>query len=417
MKPEFDRLLDCYVEVALRSALDFRPGQRLSIGSYGTPTPLEAAPFVSRIAARAYQLGAPLVDVIWEDAELERIRLQYAAEDTLTEIAPWKMQATLETIQRGDARIRFYNPNPDLLKNQDPRRIDRLNKAFFKHAEPILALNPAWASPWMVISVPTPSWNRLVFPDLDPQTQEERMWELIFELCRLKDPDPVAAWNAHLNHLAARSSYLNERHYSALRYTAPNIDLTVSLPAGHVWKGGREESKLGILFNPNIPTEEVYTLPDKDRVEGRLVTTKPFRFDAGWIREACLEFEAGKVVRFSAAEGEDSLGRLLDFDEGARRLGEAALVPHSSPISRYGASLNNELYDENSACHLALGRSYTFNLQGGEKMTPEQRLAAGANHSLIHVDFMIGSAEINVDGVTTGGAVEPILCGGEWAIE
>src|SRR5438552_17036221 len=233
-------------------------------------------------------------------------------------------------------------------------------------------------------------------------------------LCRLDCTDPIAAWESHLRDLAARTELLNRKQYSALRYTGPGTLLTIGLPPGHVWVGGRSTNAAGIVFAPNLPTEEVFTMPHKDRVDGVVRSTKPLSYGGTLIENFTLRFEGGRVVDVTAERNQDVLQRLVAMDPGAARLGELALVPHSSPVAQTGLLFYNTLFDENAASHVALGAAYKFTLRGGEAMSDDEFERAGGNRSATHVDFMIGSAELNVDGVLPGGAVEPVMRAGEW---
>jgi aminopeptidase len=242
-----------------------------------------------------------------------------------------------------------------------------------------------------------------------------KLWEAIGRMCRLDTPDPVAAWEAHLRNLAARSEHLNARRYSALKYSGPGTDLTLGLPEGHIWVSGRSTSRRGIPFTANLPTEEVFTIAHKDRVDGTVRASKPLSYGSTLIDGFSLPFERGRVVGMTAEKNADTLQRLLDTDDGARRLGEVALVPHNSPIAQSGLLYYNTLFDENAASHVALGAAYKFTLDGGEAMSEEAFEQAGGNRSQVHVDFMIGSGELDIDGVLDGGRVEPLMRGGEWA--
>ena len=268
---------------------------------------------------------------------------------------------------------------------------------------------------WTVVAAAGAAWARRVFPDAPPDQQVPRLWDAIARLCRLDRPDPVAAWEAHLAALAARRDDLNRRRYDALRYRGPGVDLTIGLPAGHQWVSGRSTSRGGIEFAPNLPTEEVFTMPHKDRVDGVVRSSKPLSYGNSLVQDFSLTFEGGRVVAMQAARGEAVLRQLLDTDEGARRLGELALVPHSSPVSQSGLLFFNTLFDENAASHVALGSAYRFTLEGGETMSDEAFETAGGNRSAAHVDFMIGSAELDIDGVRRGGSSEPLMRAGEWA--
>jgi len=268
---------------------------------------------------------------------------------------------------------------------------------------------------WAVIAAASPGWAQRVFPNASAETQLGLLWDAIRRLCRLDQPDPIGAWERHLKALAARRDYLNDKRYDALRYRGPGTELTVGLARGHIWTGGRSTSANGIAFAANLPTEEVFTMPARDRVEGRVRASKPLSYGGTLIEDFEMTFEGGRIVHVRAARGEEVLRQLVATDAGAARLGELALVPHSSPVSQTGHLFFNTLFDENAASHLALGAAYAFTLEGGDQMTPEEFERAGANRSATHVDFMIGSGELDIDGVKADGTSEPLMRAGEWS--
>jgi aminopeptidase len=267
---------------------------------------------------------------------------------------------------------------------------------------------------WAVVAAAAPTWAARVFPEVEPSKQVQRLWEAIARLCRLDREDPIAAWETHLADLAARTDHLNAKQYNALRYTGPGTNLTIGLPTDHVWVGGRSANAAGIRFAPNLPTEEVFTMPHKDRVDGVVRATKPLSYGGTLIEGFTLRFDGGRVVELHAEKNESVLKRLVDMDAGAARLGELALVPHSSPVAQTGVLFYNTLFDENAASHVALGAAYKFTLRGGESMAEEAFEQAGGNRSAAHVDFMIGSGELDVDGVLPSGTAEPVMRKGEW---
>jgi aminopeptidase len=268
---------------------------------------------------------------------------------------------------------------------------------------------------WAVVAAASSGWAEKIYPGLPTSDAVARLWEAIARMCRLDTPDPLAAWEAHLGNLAARSEYLNSKRYSALKYTGPGTDLTLGLPDGHIWVSGRSASRAGVPFTANLPTEEVFTIAHKDRVEGTVRASKPLSYGSTLIDGFTVTFERGRIVKMTAEKNADTLQRLLDTDEGARRLGEVALVPHSSPISQSGLLYYNTLFDENAASHVALGNAYKFTLKGGNDMSDAEFEKAGGNRSGVHVDFMIGSGDLDVDGVLPNGSVEPLMRKGEWA--
>jgi aminopeptidase len=270
---------------------------------------------------------------------------------------------------------------------------------------------------WTVVTAPVDGWTDSVFPDLPPQSRKARLWDTLFDVCRTKEDDPVYAWTSHVTELKARSDHLNQKRYSALELRAPGTNLRIGLPRGHVWKCARMTTQGGIEFTANIPTEEIFTIPHKDLTEGVVTTTIPRSLEGVFMEQITLTFSQGRVVKATARKGEESLRRLLETDEGIKHLGEVALVPHSTPISNTGLVFHNVLIDENASNHIALGRAYRFSLENGEAMSDEEFAEAGGNDSLGHVDCMIGSGEMDVDGLKEDGTAEPIMRKGEWAFD
>ena len=419
MSSIFEQRLQQYAELALKVGLNLQPGQRLLVrGPYSNPgVSIQAAPLVRQVVASAYRMGARRVDVVWHDDQVLLSRLQHAPLDSIEEYPEWLAKGMLEYVERGDAMLAILAEDPGLLDKQDPDRVARLQKAARQNLRPISECVSRNAINWLGLAAAIPGWAARVFPDVPAGAQPDRLWQALFEICRLDRPDPLAAWQDHLSQLEARHVLLSARQYTALKLTGPGTDLTIGLPKGHIWRGGSVQSETGITFVPNLPTEEVFTLPDKDRAEGVVRATKPLSYGGALIEDFSLTFQGGRVVQAGARKGESILRKMLESDEGAGRLGEIALVPHSSPISQSGLLFYNTLLDENAASHLALGRAYRFTLQGGEALSPDGFAQAGGNHSLLHVDFMIGSGEIDVDGQREDGAIEPVMRQGEWAFE
>jgi aminopeptidase len=420
MSSEFERNLEKYAEVIVKVGLNLQPGQRLLIGVpvFGMcGTPLELAPLVRLVTAKAYQAGARLVDVMWNDDQLQLIRHQHAPRDSFDEFPTWRADAACEIGEAGDAVLIFCAENPDLLAGQDPTLISTVHQTSFKETKAFAELRARNAMNWVVVTAPVEGWPDKVFPDLPADHRQARMWDTLFGICRVKEADPVSAWTDHVHDLVARRDYLNHKHYAALRLTGPGTGLMVGLPEGHVWAAARMTSQNGMEFTGNIPTEEVFTIPHKDRTEGIVTSSKPLSYGGSLIDEFTLTFSDGRVVEATAKKGEDTLRRLLETDEGVGRLGEVALVPHSSPISQSGLLFYNILLDENAASHIALGRGLRFNIEGGEAMSEDEFAAAGGNDSLVHLDFMVGSGKMNVDGLTEEGTVEPVMRRGEWAFD
>ena len=420
MISEFERNLEKYAEVIIKVGLNLQSGQRLIIGApfFGTDgTPLEAYPLVRQIVKTAYQAGAKYVAVNWDDEELQRIRVQYATLDNMHESATWKNDVALDYIDNGDAIMIILAQNPDLMGGLDRQKVQAKQKIEAELFHKLFITRMATgATNWLVVGASIASWARKVFPDLSQNLATERLWGAIFDVCRIKQDDPVAAWERHVMFLEKRSTYLANKHYTALNYTASGTDLTVGLPEGHIWASARHTRPNGSSVVVNIPTEEIYTMPHKDRVDGVVTATRPLNYGGSLIEDFTLKFSEGRVVHATAESGEDALNSLLNSDEGSRRLGEVALVPHSSPISQSGLLFDNVLFDENASNHLALGNAYRM-IEGGGGMTAEEFATVGGNQSMTHADFMIGSGEMDVDGITADGTVEPVMRAGEWAFE
>jgi aminopeptidase len=417
MSADFEQMLQKYADVVVKVGLNLQPGQRLVIANFADlGVPLQAAPLVRQIASAAYAAGARFVDVQWGDDQLQLIRFQQAPRDSFAEYPAWQASEALAYTQRGDALLIIYTNDPDLLNGQDPELVATLLQATNRQLEPLLAHFAGNAMNWSVISAAHPGWAAKLFPDHTPTEQMDKLWAAIFAACRVDQPDPSQAWQTHADQLAVRADALNRKRYTALHYRAPGTGLTIGLPAAHLWRGSaRFQSQAGIPFTPNLPTEEVFTLPHKDQAEGVVKASLPLSHGGALIEEFSLTFAAGRVVQVTAEKGEAVLRKLVESDEGAGHLGEVALVPHSSPIAQSGLLFYNTLFDENAASHIALGQGIKGSLVDGEAMADAEFAAAGGNQSMIHVDFMIGSGEMDVDGVTSTGATEPIMRHGEWA--
>jgi aminopeptidase len=410
-------LLDTYGELAVRVGLNLRAGQRLLIiGPLANGgVSLQAAPLVRAVAASAYRAGAELVEAVWGDETLQLVKFAHARAEVFGRYSAWFPKALVEHVEAGHAVLSVYANDPDLLRDQPVDRIGALHLATATGVRPFRDLISRNATNWSIVAAADGGWAAKVYPNGSPDTRVDHLWEAIVRLCRLDQPDPVAAWEQHLASLAARRDALNGKRYDALRYRGTGTDLTLGLPAGHVWVSGQSMSRNGILFAPNLPTEEVFTIAHKDRVDGTVRSTKPLSHGGTLIEDFTLRFAGGQVVEMHASRGETMLRQLLDTDEGARRLGEVALVPHGSPISQSGLLFYNTLFDENAASHVALGSAYRFTLRGGEAMTNEEFEAAGGNRSAVHTDFMIGSGKLDIDGVFADGRSEPLMRSGEWA--
>jgi len=406
---DFERVLDRYAELAVQVGVGLRPGQRLLLRS-----PVSAAPLARRIVAAAYRAGAPYVQVMWSDEEVAKSRYVLAPDGSFGEVPFGQAEAMEGMAERGDAVVSISASDPEAFAAADPARVATARSALQQAMAPFTRHVMGNRIPWTILAVPTPAWAGRVFAEDDDEAAVAKLWDAILAATRMDLADPVAAWREHVATLEARAARLDERAYRALRFRGPGTDLVVGLADGHVWKGGATVSAAGQTFVPNLPTEEVFTAPHRDRVEGTVRASLPLAYGGRLIEGMSLRFERGRVVEAHADRGQEALDRLLDTDEGARHLGEVALVSIDSPIHRSGLLFLNTLFDENAASHLALGRAYRICVEGGVDADDETVAAAGLNESLVHVDFMIGSPETDVDGLAADGGEEPLMRSGRF---
>ncbi|SCM65998.1 aminopeptidase [Donghicola eburneus] len=402
--------LDKLADVAVKVGLNLQEGQDLVITA-----PVEALPLVRRITAAAYRAGAGVVTPILSDAGITLARFENAQDASFDKAADWLYAGMAEAFKGNAARLAIVGEDPMLLAEQDPEKVSRAGKANSIAYKPALEKIANFDINWTIVSYPTVAWASRVFPDLPEAEAVEKLANALFSSSRVLDADPVTNWTDHNANLRKRTAWLNEQRFDALHFSGPGTDLTVGLAEDHEWHGGASTATNGITCNPNIPTEEVFTTPHSARVDGVVRSTKPLSHQGSLIDDIEVRFEAGKIVEAKASKGEAVLQKLLDSDEGARRLGEVALVPHSSPISQSGVLFYNTLYDENAACHIALGQCYSKCFLNGGDLSSEEIAARGGNSSMIHVDWMIGSAEMDIDGILHDGTRVPVFRKGEWA--
>ncbi|MDH6230246.1 aminopeptidase [Mesorhizobium soli] len=401
--------LDRLAEVAVKVGLDLQPGQDLVLTA-----PISALALVRRIAEHAYKAGAGLVTPIFSDDELTLARYRHAPDASFDRAEGWLYEGMAKAYAGNAARLAVRGDNPMLLAGEDPAKVSRANRATSTAYRPALEKITGFDINWNIVAFPTPAWAALVFPSEPEDIAVAKLADAIFAASRVDREDPVTAWKEHNAALARRTAWLNGKAFHALRFRGPGTDLTVGLADGHKWNGGAEMAKNGITCNPNIPTEEVFTTPHASRVEGHVTSTKPLSYQGTLIDQISVRFEGGRIVEASAARGADVLNKVLDTDEGARRLGEVALVPHSSPISQSGLLFYNTLFDENAASHIALGQCYSTCF-ADSNLSPLEVASRGGNCSLIHIDWMIGSGQIDIDGLDKDGNAEPVMRQGEWA--
>jgi aminopeptidase len=402
--------LDRLAEIAVKVGLRLEAGQDLFLTA-----PVGALPLVRRIVEHAYKAGAGLVTPILSDEELTLARYRHGHDASFDRAAGWLYEGVGKAFAANTARLAIVGDNPMLLSGEDPAKVSRASKANSMAYQPALEKITGFDINWNIVAYPGTSWAKLVFPGESEAAAVGKLADAIFAASRADTADPIAAWEAHNGALRQRRKWLNEQRFHALHFTGPGTDLTVGLADRHDWQGGASFAKNGITCNPNIPTEEVFTTPHARRVEGHVRSTKPLSYQGTLIEDIAVRFEGGRIVEAKASRGEAVLNKVLDTDEGSRRLGEVALVPHSSPISKSGILFYNTLFDENASCHIALGQCYSKCFVDGPTVTQEQIAARGGNKSFIHIDWMIGSDKVDIDGVHEDGRRVPVFRKGEWA--
>jgi aminopeptidase len=409
---DFQKRLNDYAKLTVEVGINLQKGQPLVISA-----PVEGADFVRLLAKNAYENGASDVFINWYDDALTKLKYENAPMHVFESFPKWRADTMIDYAEKGAGFISIHADDPELLKDVDSKKIAAANKSSGIGMKEFRKYTMNDINSWCVISIPTKGWASRVFRDVDEERAVELLWEAIFKATRMDLEDPVNAWQEHIRTLEQKVTYLNEKQFKSLHYTSSNgTDLTIELPEGHKWAGGDGPNSKGVRFVANMPTEEVFTLPHKDGVNGVVYSTKPLNYGGNLIDKFKITFKDGKVVDFEAEVGEEILKDLLDIDEGAKYLGEVALVPYSSPISQSNIVFLNTLFDENASCHLAFGKAYPTSIEGGENMSEEELKSAGVNNSLTHEDFMIGSKDLSIVGKTKTGEVIQIFKDGEWAI-
>lgn len=406
----FNEQLNAYAELLIKTGLSLQKGQDLVIRS-----PIEGRDLVVACTEAAYAEGAADVRVIWSDDALTLLKYKHAPDAVLNTVHDFDTELYRHYINRGAGFLSFTGSDPDLLKQIDPHKLQEASmnrsKAMRFYSEAIMKDE----NPWTVAGIATEAWAKKVYPDEDTDVAVEKLWQAIFDMCRVSE-NTIDDWKKHTTTVDGQAKKLTEAAYESLHYkNSLGTDLTITLPEGHIWAGGGSTLPDDRYFVANIPTEEVFTLPHRAGVNGVVYASMPLAYNGNVIDRFWLRFEDGKVVDFDAEKGKDVLARLLDTDEGARRLGEVALVPYDSPISNRNQLFYNTLYDENASCHLALGKAYPTNLNGGGDLNEEALLERGANDSLVHVDFMVGTSDLSITATTAEGDDVPIFIDGNWA--
>jgi aminopeptidase len=401
--------LDRLAEVAIHVGLGLAPGQELVITAN-----LDSVPLVRRITAQAYKAGASLVTTLLTDEQAALLRYENAPDESFDKAPGWLHDGIASAFRNGSARLAVAGGDPSLLRHQDPKKVSRANVALSKVSRPAMEIITRHEINWTIVASATPAWARAISPNEPEEVAMDRLWNAIFSCSRVLNDGAVDNWRQHDAQLQKRAAFLNQKRYSALHYVGPGTDLVVGLADDHLWLGGGTTAGNGLHCIPNMPTEEVFTTPHKDRVSGYVTASKPLSYQGMLIENIRVRFASGRIVEAAATAGQEVLQNLISTDDGACRLGEVALVPHSSPVSQSGLLFFNTLFDENAASHIALGQAYSSCIRDGHHMDKEALAAKGANDSLIHVDWMIGSDKINVFGVAAGGSEEPLMQSGEW---
>lgn len=407
---DFQRNLEKYAELAVKVGVNIQKGQTLVIN-----TALDSAEFVRLVVKKAYEAGANNAIVNWNDDIVSRTKYDLAPDEAFQEYPEFRAKEMIDLAENGAAFMSIVSSSPDLLKGVNPERIANFQKASGKALSTYRKYIQSDKVSWTVIAAPSQKWAEKVFPNEEPEISIQKLWNAIFKATRVDLDNPVEAWKKHDQTLHEKVNYLNAKRYKKLHYKAPGTDLTIELPEKHLWVGAGSVNEKGYEFMANMPTEEVFTVPHKTGVNGTVASTKPLSYGGNLIDNFSVTFVNGRIVAVKAEEGEEILKRLVETDEGSHYLGEVALVPHNSPISQSNILFYNTLFDENASNHLAIGSAYAFCIEGGKKMSSEELAENGLNESITHVDFMIGSAEMDIDGINADGSKEPVFRKGDWA--
>ena len=411
IEPTIESLLPGYAQVLLKKGINLQKGQILVIAA-----PVEASDFVTILSKAAYENGADQVVVNWRSDDLARLRYEHEKMENFTSLPDWRRDFSLYYYRKGAAFLSLIAANPYLMDGIDTKIIFAWQKASNEALKEYVNGVMASKTTWLVASVPSLVWARILYPDQSDEDAYNSLWRQILVSSRADGADPLADWDQHLANLKKRRDWLTQEHFAKLHYrNSKGTDLTITLPARHIWQGGAEETTSHILFNANIPTEEVYTAPQADGVDGIVYNAKPLVYNGNVIDDFCLTFKNGHVTDIHAGQGEDVLKQLISVDENAGRLGEVALIPYHSPISLSNILFYETLFDENASCHLALGKAYPTCLAGGPDMDDDALQANGLNESVIHVDFMVGTDDLSITGIKEDGTEVPVFRNGDWA--
>lgn len=411
MIKNFDVLLDKYARLIVEVGANIQKEEPVQI-----ICPIEASDFAHMLAKYAYARGAKTVVIEYEDETLKKMKFEKESIETLQEFPKWLVDKAIYCGESGYAKIYIDAEDPELLQHADPKKVAAASKARSTALKDTFKYTMNDLVTWCIAAIPSINWAKKVFPNESEETALEKLWEAIFQTTRIHEEDPVAAWHEHLKNLKQHGTFLNEKQFKFLHYTAPNgTDLMVEMPEHHIWLQGDSINAKGTAFVANMPTEEVFSAPLRHGVNGTLYATKPLNYDGNLIDKFHLRFENGKVVEYHAEVGEDYLTNLLTMDDNAKYLGEIALVPDNSPISNSNILFYNTLFDENASCHFAFGKAYPTCIENGVNMNDEELMQHGINDSIVHSDFMVGCSELSIIGITKDNEEIPIFKNGNWA--
>ena len=391
-----NKLLEKYALLLVKTGINIQKDQTLVINS-----PIECAPFTRIVSRIAYMQGARDVVINWRDELSSKIKFMNAPEEIFEEFPDWQRDFYLSNARIGAAFLSISASDPELMKDVNPQRMSRSHKAASTAIKEYRDRLMSNKNTWCVASIPTISWAKKVFPDLSEDDAMEKLWNSIFNTVRVDTEDPVASWEIHKGNLKRSMDFMNSNNFKYLHYkNSLGTNLKIELPEDHLWLGGSEYTPGGIEFIANMPTEEVFTLPKKTGVNGVVVSSKPLNYNGNLIEEFSLTFKNGRIVDFIAKKGQDILKSIIETDEGSYYLGEVALVPHDSPISRSNILFYNTLFDENASCHLAIGKAYPVCIKNGENLSDEELIKLEVNDSFVHEDFMVGTEDLQIIGIT-----------------
>ncbi len=406
---ELNKRIDKFAELAIKTGINVQKGETLLIR-----TDIEAFDFARRCVKEAYKAGAKHVYVEYSDEVLTRENYLSAPDEAFDEYPEWQSYKYTEIAKNGGSFLSIVSANPDLLKGVDTDRISRFQKVSGKYLKEWRSYTLSDKAKWSIVAVPSETWAKKLYPDLEKYEAIEKLWDEILYCSRVSE-NPVENWKSHVSNIRNKMDTLNKLDLDRLIYKSSKTDLEIGLPQGHIWQGGSAFDINGIEFCPNIPTEEVYGMPHKNRVNGIVYSTKPLIFAGNTIDDFWIKFKDGKIIDYKAETGHESLKLLIDTDEGSLRLGEMALVPYNSPISNTNTIFYSTLFDENASCHLAIGAAYSSNIKNGDKLGEDEKDKVGMNSSITHVDFMIGDSDLNITGIDKSGKSHEIFKDGNWA--